>query len=96
MADDVAIVMIPSMPAGMVLDFVFKTEVGVAVRASQEKISQLRAREIPVIELFRSGNEYAAAVMNCSKEEAIAVIDKVQNTALAQLTTDERDQFGIA
>lgn len=96
MADDVAIVMIPSMPAGMVLDFVFKTEVGVAVRASEEKISQLRARGIPVVELFRSGNEYAAAVMNRSKEEAIAAISRVQDTALAQLTTDERDQFKVA
>jgi DNA gyrase/topoisomerase IV subunit A len=96
MAGERRIVLIPQMPEEMVLDFVFRTEAGTAVQASDEEIQALQERGVPVATLYDSGNEYAAAVVNLTKEEAIAVVESAQNTALAALTPEERDEFGVA
>jgi DNA gyrase/topoisomerase IV subunit A len=96
MAEESQIILIPSVPEDMFLDFLFKTDKGIVVQASADDIQNLKNKGIPVAELFSSGNDYAGAVLNQTTEEALAVIDSAQNQALAALTPDERKQFGIA
>jgi hypothetical protein len=84
------------MPENMALDFIFRTEAGIAVQVSDEEIQALRAQQIPVIDLYASGNEYAAAVHGLNKEQALAALTSAGNTALAALTPEERSQFGVA
>ncbi|MBI3953185.1 MAG: hypothetical protein HY330_01585 [Chloroflexi bacterium] len=96
MANERRIVLIPEMPADLDLDFVFETDRGVAVRASDATVQVLRDRGIPVAELFRSSNEYAGAVLGLPREQALAAIESVQNAALAALSTEERGRFRVA
>ena len=96
MADENRIVLIPKMPGDMPLDFIFKTEKGIVVGASDEQIQTLRGRGVPAVQLYSSGNEYAGAMFNLSEDQAVAEINTVQDTRLASLTEDERGKFGVA
>jgi hypothetical protein len=96
MADEFRIVLIPKMPGDIALSFVFRTEKGIAVRASDEQIQSLRSKGIPVLELYSSGNDYSGDMYNLTKDEALAAISALQDTRLALLSEDERSQFGVA
>jgi hypothetical protein len=96
MADEFRIALIPRMPGDMALSFVFRTEKGIAVRASDEQIQSLRSKGIPVLELYSSGNDYSGDMYNLTKGDALAAVDALQDTRLASLSEDERSQFGVA
>lgn len=96
MADEFRIVLIPRMPGDMALSFVFRTEKGIAVRASDDNIQSLRSRGIPVLELYSSSNDYSGEMHNLTQGEALAVISSLQDTRLASLSEEERNQFGVA
>jgi hypothetical protein len=93
MADEFRIVLIPRMPGDMALSFVFRTEKGIAVRASVDNIQSLRSRGIPVLELYSSSNDYSGDMYNLTKDEALAAIGTLQDTRLALLSEGERSQF---
>ena len=84
------------MPGDVAVDPLFKTDKGVAVRASAEQIQMLKSRGIPVVTLYASGNEYAGAMFNLSQEQANTEISKLQDTRLAALAPDEKSKFGLA
>ena len=96
MTENRKIVLIPRMPNDFTLDLVFKTDRGLAVQASDDDIQRLRDRNIPFVELFSSGNEYAAMMMNSTRDQAIAAIESTQQTALAALSLEDQNEFGIA
>jgi hypothetical protein len=96
MDDELSIVLIPKLPGDVPVDPLFKTNKGVAVRASEAQIQMLKSRGIPVVTLYASGNEYAGAMFNLSQEQANTEIGKLQDTRLAALAPDEKSKFGLA
>jgi hypothetical protein len=96
MDDELSIVLIPKLPGDVAVDPLFKTDKGIAVRASEEQIQTLRSRGIPVVTLYESGNEYAGAMFNLTEEQANTEINQLQDTRLAALEPDEKSKFGLA
>jgi hypothetical protein len=96
MANTSRVVLVARLPDDLVVDILFKTSKGVAILASDKAIALLKGKGIAVVELFRSGNDYAAGVANLTREQAIAAVESVQSTALAALTPEERGRFGMA
>jgi hypothetical protein len=96
MADEPSIVLIPKMPGDIPVDPIFKTERGIAVRASDAQIQTLKSRGVPVVTLYSSGNEHAGAMFNLTQDQAKAAINTLQDTRLAMLSQDERSKFGLA
>ena len=60
---------------------------------TDDEIQTLSDRNIPVAVLYQSGNDYAAAMENLSKEQALVAVQSSQNTALGDLTQSERDMY---
>ena len=96
MDDELSIVLIPELPGDVSLDLLFKTDKGIAVRASEDQIQLLKSKGIPVVTLYSSGNEYAGAMFNLTEEQANTEINKQQDTRLAALEPDEKSKFGLA
>ena len=90
------VVLIPRLPDDLVLDVLFRTGTGFAVQVSDEEVQAITSRGIAVADLYASANEYAAAMQNLTRDEAIAAIETNRNQVLAALTPDERRQFGLA
>lgn len=94
------IMLIPRLPEDFALDVLFRGPDGFIVQASEAEIARLQQGDargpIAVAELYRDGNEYARAMSNLTKEEAIAALAAARTFAVAALSPSERSQFGIA
>lgn len=91
-----AVVLVPALPSGLPLDVLFLTPRGAAVLVDPDMLQALRDLGVPAVELFASGDEYAAAVSGLSRDAAIAAVEAIQDRALAALTPEERGRFGVA
>lgn len=96
MDEERRIVLIPRWPADMHLDLLFRTSKGFAVQISDAKLQALRDQGIAALKLYSTANDYASAMSNLTREQALAAIETAQTQALAALDPSDRDQFSVA
>jgi hypothetical protein len=89
------IVLVPNVPAGLVLDVIMHTPRGYVVQVSDTELEVLHTRGVAAAELYASGNDWAAAVHGRTATEALAAITDRQDTAIAALDAAEQGQFGV-
>lgn len=96
MAEHSKIILIPRLPDDMALDILTRIGGGFIVQACAGEIGKLKAKGIAVAELYSSGNEFAGALFNQTKEAAVQILESKKTTAVAAMEPDDKKQFEIA
>lgn len=93
--DPFRVVLVPFSAAATRLDVLGRTTRGLVVKVTAARLAALGAAGVPAVELFATSNEYAALVRGRSREEAVALLERSGDTALARLEAGERDRFPV-
>lgn len=94
--DQPRVVLISRIPDDSAPDVIFETEAGFGVQATDDDLQVFQAQGIAVIDLYATVDDWAVAVQDLTRDDAIAAVEKVQNQALALLAPANRGQFSVA
>jgi hypothetical protein len=93
--DPFSVVLLATLPADLRLTLVGSTRRGPVALATAHQLALLRAGGIAFVELFATGNDYAAAMVDLERADAQAMLEQTEERALAALSDDERGRFTV-
>lgn len=90
------IALVSRLPAKPHLDVLFRTTRGFGVHITDDDVQALKNQNIAVVQLYATPEDYAGAVLDLNKQNALAAVQTVQDVAIAALESTDRDQFSVA